>query len=190
MDRPASGHRLERPRARGRHLASSAAMWRAATSSRSGASGAGGLIDGIRISSRSVSTSRSVGRRPGRRRRARATARPRPCVTGRSRSRAITSPMTNPPNTSARTIAQQQRAVEPLLAATRLRGRDRGRRRCTAPRGPRPGRCWARDRVVRLGIGREGLRARRRVGCGLGHVRSMMPSNSGPRIVSRSGVGR
>ena len=49
-----------RPRARGRRPRGCAAIRRAATSSPSGASGGGGLIDRIRIRSRTVSTSSSV----------------------------------------------------------------------------------------------------------------------------------
>ena len=72
-----------------------------------------------------------------------------------------------------------------LLAQARLRDPGRGRRRCTAPRAPSPGRSGAR-RVVLDGIGRERPPGAPSVSF---VTAPMMPPNGGPRITRRSAAG-
>ena len=143
VDRAASGHGLDDLRleaGRGRAAPRGSAP---RASSPSGASGVGGLIDGIRIRSRSVVDQLVV--RDASRLRRRVTLRTAPrapspsrCAAGRDRERDADA--RSRPNDQGQHHREQQPAVVALLARGRAPGPGRGRRRCTAPRGPSPGR--------------------------------------------------
>ena len=180
VDGAASRRPARRSRVRGRPPRAASRGARAMRVSPSGASGAGGLIDGIRIRSRSSRDQLVDGGRPGR-----IGQMPRRCrrpeghgAAPNTSARAM--PITNPPNIDRQDHPQQQLAVVALLAQAGLGSGSRPPAMYGAAR-PLARAIWARGESYSSGSGGNAVGGRSASCCRFVAHRSIMPPTSGPR---------